>query len=114
MEPMSVNVTEMLQRLSNRVDTFSIELSQLRDNVHGFKHFEGRVNRSRKTENYLRGEHLRSEGTREVPNLLPNDVKPSKIKSIATTNINEMRNWFRHARGYLRYHKVNPKEHRGV
>jgi hypothetical protein len=29
MEPVSVNVTEMLQRLSNRADTFSIEPSLL-------------------------------------------------------------------------------------
>jgi hypothetical protein len=42
MEPMSVHVTDMLQRLSNRVDTFSIELSQMRDHVdNGFRHFEG-------------------------------------------------------------------------
>jgi hypothetical protein len=49
MEPMSVHVTEMLQHLSNRVDTyFSIELSQLLDHVdNGFRHFEGRVNISR-------------------------------------------------------------------
>jgi hypothetical protein len=54
MAPMSVHVTEMLQRLSNRVDTFSIELSQVRDNVdNGFIHFEGRVNKSRETENLL-------------------------------------------------------------
>jgi hypothetical protein len=55
MEPMSVHVTEMLQRLSNRVDTFSTELSQLlRDHVDdGFIHFEGRVNISRETENFL-------------------------------------------------------------
>jgi len=115
MEPMSVHVTEMLQRLSNRVDTFSTELSQLRDHVdNGFRHFEGRVNRSRETENFLRGEQLRSERTREMPSMMPNDVKPAKIKSIATTNIDELRNWFRHARGYLRYHSVNPEEQRGV
>ena len=101
----------MLQRLSNRVDTFSIELSQLRDHVdNGFGHFEGRVNRSRETENFLRGEQLRSERTREMPN----DVKAAKIKSIATTNIEELRNWFRHARVYLRYHNVNPEEQKGV
>jgi hypothetical protein len=48
MEPMSVHVTEILHRLSSRVDTFSIELSQLRDHVdNGLRHFEGRVNRSR-------------------------------------------------------------------
>jgi hypothetical protein len=48
MEPMSVNVAEMLRRLSERVDTFSIELSKLRDHVDdGFRHFEGRVNTSR-------------------------------------------------------------------
>jgi hypothetical protein len=41
MEPTSVNVTEMLQRLSIRVDTFSIELSQLLDHVDsGFKIFK--------------------------------------------------------------------------
>jgi hypothetical protein len=39
---------------------------------------------------------------------MPNDVKLAKIKSIATTNIDELRNWFRHARGYLPYHRVNP------
>jgi hypothetical protein len=51
MEPMSVHITEMLQRLSDRVDTFSIELFQLRDHVdNGFKHFEGRVNTSRERE----------------------------------------------------------------
>jgi hypothetical protein len=115
MEPMSVHVTEMLQRPSNRIDTFSIELSQLRDHVdNGFGHFEGRVNRSRGTENFFRGEQLRSERTGEMPNMMPNDVKPAKIKSIATTNIDELRNWFRHARGYLRYHNVNHEEQRGV
>jgi hypothetical protein len=47
MEPSSVHVTEMLQRLTNRDDIFSMELSQLRDHVdNGFIHFEGRVNRS--------------------------------------------------------------------
>jgi hypothetical protein len=67
MEPMSVHITEMLQRLSNRVDTFSIELSQLRDYVdNGFIHFEGRVNNSRETENFLRGEQLRSEDARDA------------------------------------------------
>jgi hypothetical protein len=115
MEPMSIHVTEMLQRLSNRVDTFSIELSQLRDHVdNGFRHFEGRVNISRQTENFLRGEQLISERTREMPNMMPSNVKPSKIKSIATTNIDELRNLFRHARGYLRYHNVNLEEQRGV
>jgi hypothetical protein len=50
-----------------------------------------------------------------MPSMMPNDVKPSaKIKSIATTNIDELRNWFRHARGYLRYHNVIPEELRGV
>jgi hypothetical protein len=98
MEPMSVHVTEMLQRLSNRVDTFSIELSQLRDHVdNGFKHFEGRVNGSRETENFLRGEQLRSERTREMPSMMPNDVKQAKMKSTATANIDELRNRFRHA-----------------
>jgi hypothetical protein len=115
MEPMSVHITEMLQRLSNRVDTFSIELSQLRDHVdNGFRHFEGRVNRSRETENFLRGEQLRSGRTREMPSMMPNDVKQAKIKSISTTNIDVLRNWFRHARGYLRYHNLNPEEQRGV
>jgi hypothetical protein len=47
-------------------------------------------------------------------NLMHNDVKPAKIKSIATGNINELRNWFRHARGHLRYHNVNLEEHRGM
>jgi hypothetical protein len=93
MEHMLMNVTEMLQRLSNRVASFSIELSQLRDHVdNGFKHFEGLVNRSRETEKFLRGEQLRSERTREMPNLMLNDVKPTKMKSITTTNIDELRN----------------------
>jgi hypothetical protein len=62
----------MLQRLSNRVDTFSIELSQLRDHVdNGFTHFEGRANISRETENFLRREQLRSERTREMPSMMP-------------------------------------------
>jgi hypothetical protein len=46
--------------------------------------------------------------------MMPNDVKPAKIKSIATTNIDELRNRFRHARGYLRYHNIIPEEQRGV
>jgi hypothetical protein len=93
MKPMSVHVTEILQRLSNRVDTFSIELSQLRDHVdNGFRNFEGLVYKSRETENFLRGQQLRSERTREMPSMMPNDVKPAKIKSIATTNIDERRN----------------------
>jgi hypothetical protein len=49
-----------------------------------------------------------------MPSMMPNDVKTVKIKSIATTNIDELRNWFRHAREYLLYHNVNPEEHRGV
>jgi hypothetical protein len=54
MEPMLVHVTEILQRLSNRVDTFSIELCQVRDHVdNGFIHFEGRDNKSRETEKFL-------------------------------------------------------------
>jgi hypothetical protein len=113
MEPMSIKITELLHRLSNRVYTFSIELSQLRDHVdNGFRHFEGRVNNRRETGNSLRGEQLGSERTREMPNLMPNDVKPAKSKSIATTNIDELRNWFRHARGCLRYHNVDPKRQR--
>jgi hypothetical protein len=105
MEPMSVHVTEMLQRLSNRIDTSSIELSQLRDHVdNGFRHFEGRVNRSRETENFLREEQVRSERTREMMNMMPNDVKPAKIKSNATTKIDELRNKFQHVREFLRYH----------
>jgi hypothetical protein len=47
-----------------------------------------------------------------MPNLMHDDVKPAKIKIIATTNIDELRKWFRHPRGYLRYHNVNPEEHR--
>jgi hypothetical protein len=93
MEYMLMNVTEMLQRLSNRVAGFSIELSQLRDHVdNGFKHFKGRVNISRETEKFLRGEQLGPERTREMPNLMLNDVKPTKMKSITTTNIDELRN----------------------
>jgi hypothetical protein len=49
-----------------------------------------------------------------MPNMMPNDFKPAKIKSIATTKIDGLRSWFRHARGYLRYHIVNPEEQRGV
>jgi hypothetical protein len=115
MKPMLVNVTEMLQRLSNKVDNFWIDLSQLRDHVdNNIRHFEGRVNRSRETENFLRGVQVRLERTREMPNLMPNDVKPIKVKSIASTNIDELKNWFRHAQGYLRYHNVNLEEQRRV
>jgi hypothetical protein len=42
-------------------------------------------------------------------NLMPNDVKPTGIKSIATADIDELRNYFRHSRGYLRYHNVKRK-----
>jgi hypothetical protein len=113
MEPMPVHVTEMLQRLSNRVDTFSIDLSQMRDHVdNGFRHFEGRVNRSRETENFLRGEQLRLERTREMPSMMPKYVKQAKIKSTATTNIDELRNYVRHSRGYLRYHRRPPAAQR--
>jgi hypothetical protein len=46
---------------------------------------------------------------------MPNDVKTTKIKSIVTTNIDELLGyWFQHARGYLRYHIVNHEEQRGV
>jgi hypothetical protein len=57
---------------------------------------------------------LRSERTREMPNMVPNDVKPSKIKSIAATNIDAVRNLFRYARGYLLYHNVDHEEQKGV
>jgi hypothetical protein len=49
-----------------------------------------------------------------MPNLMPNDVKPAKIKSIAMTDIDELRKWFRHARGCLQYHNVKPEEQRGL
>jgi hypothetical protein len=49
-----------------------------------------------------------------MPSMMPNVVKLAKIKSIATTNIDELKNWFRHARGYLWYHSVNLEEQRGV
>jgi hypothetical protein len=45
---------------------------------------------------------------------MPNDVKLAKIKSIATTNIDELRNLFLRARGYLRYRSVNHEEQRGM
>jgi hypothetical protein len=83
-EAMSVNVTEMLQRLSTRVDTFLLSYINLRDHVdNDFRHFEGRVNKIRETGNFLSIEQMTSERTREMPNLLmPNDIKPTKIKSI--------------------------------
>jgi hypothetical protein len=95
MEPMLVNVTEMLQRLSNQVNNVSIEQSQLRDHVDkGFRHFEGRADIIRETENFLIGEQLRSQRTSEMPSHMPNDVNPTNTKSIATTSIDELRNWF--------------------
>jgi hypothetical protein len=49
-----------------------------------------------------------------MPTLMPKDVKPTEMKSIATINIGELIiNWFGHAR-YVRCCNVNPKENRGV
>jgi hypothetical protein len=46
MEHALTNITDMLQRLSNGVDIFAIELSQVRDHVdNDFMHCEGRVNK---------------------------------------------------------------------
>jgi hypothetical protein len=82
MEPALTNFTEMLQRLSNRVDSFAIERSQVCDHVdNGFIHFERRVNRSQETENFLRGEQLREERTREMPNMMPNEVSKPRSRA---------------------------------
>jgi len=49
-----------------------------------------------------------------MPNLMPSEVKPAKMDKIASTNTDDIRSWFRHARGYLKYSNVSPDEERSV
>ena len=72
-----------------------------------------RINRSRMAETDLRAE-LRSERTFNMPELMPKDVKPARVQNISSTNIDDLRNWYRHARGYLKYYNVDPEESRSV
>lgn len=115
----------LLQRLSDQVEHMSMEQARLQAATtqelrrldeyarQGFAHFDDRVNRSRAAEQEMR-DRLRSVRTNDMPGLMPSDVKPAKIKELSTTTIDEIRNWFRHARGYLKYHNVNPEEPRSV
>eukprot|EP00873_Tetraselmis_striata_P024235 jgi/Tetstr1/444499/TSEL_032378.t1 len=130
-QPTLVTMMSMLQRLADRVETMSTEQARMQDVAQattaataeirrldeyvrqGFSHFDDRVNRSRVVEQQMR-DQLRSARTSDMPGLMPSDVKPAKIEKLSTTNIDELRNWFRHARGYLKYHNVNPEEPRSV
>eukprot|EP00873_Tetraselmis_striata_P043987 jgi/Tetstr1/464251/TSEL_009056.t1 len=130
-QPTLANMMSMLQRLADRVETMSTEQVKMQEVAKAttaataeirrldeyvrqdFSHFDDRVNRSRVVEQQMR-DQLRSARTSDMPGLMPSDVKPSKIEKLSTTNIDELRNWFRHARGYLKYHNVNPEEPRSV
>eukprot|EP00873_Tetraselmis_striata_P021239 jgi/Tetstr1/441503/TSEL_029734.t1 len=130
-QPTLATMMSMLQRLADRVETMSTEQARMQDVEQattaataeirrldeyvrqGFSHFDDRVNRSRVVEQQMR-DQLRSARTSDMPGLMPSDVKPAKIEKLSTTNIDELRNWFRHARGYLKYHNVNPEEPRSV
>eukprot|EP00873_Tetraselmis_striata_P018889 jgi/Tetstr1/439153/TSEL_027605.t1 len=130
-QPTLANMMSMLQRLADRVETMSTEQAKMQDVAQattaataeirrldeyvrqGFSHFDDRVNRSRVVEQQMR-DQLRSARTSDMPGLMPSDVKPAKIEKLSTTNIDELRNWFRHARGYLKYHNINPEEPRSV
>eukprot|EP00873_Tetraselmis_striata_P038470 jgi/Tetstr1/458734/TSEL_045123.t1 len=130
-QPTLATMMSMLQRLADRVETMSTEQAKMQDVAQattaamaeirrldeyvrqGFSHFDDRVNRSRVVERQMR-DQLRSARTSDMPGLMPSDVKPAKIEKLSTTNIDELRNWFRHARGYLKYHNVNPEEPRSV
>eukprot|EP00873_Tetraselmis_striata_P017204 jgi/Tetstr1/437468/TSEL_026147.t1 len=130
-QPTLATMMSMLQRLADRVETMSTEQAKMQDVAQattaataeirrldeyvrqGFSHFDDRVNRSRVVEQQMR-DQLRSARTSDMPGLMPSDVKPAKIEKLPTTNIDELRKWFRHARGYLKYHNVNPEEPRSV
>eukprot|EP00873_Tetraselmis_striata_P003425 jgi/Tetstr1/423689/TSEL_014323.t1 len=103
-----------MQEVAQATTAATAEIRRLDEYVRqGFSHFDDRVNRSRVVEQQMR-DQLRSARTSDMPGLMPSDVKPAKIEKLSTTNIDELRNWFRHARGYLKYHNVNPEEPRSV
>eukprot|EP00873_Tetraselmis_striata_P038560 jgi/Tetstr1/458824/TSEL_045208.t2 len=130
-QPTLATMMSMLQRLADRVETMSTEQAKMQEVAQattaataeirrldeyvrqGFSHFDDRVNRSRVVEQQMR-DQLRFARTSDMPGLMPSDVKPAKIEKLSTTNIDELRNWFRHAQGYLKYHNVNPEEPRSV
>eukprot|EP00873_Tetraselmis_striata_P013178 jgi/Tetstr1/433442/TSEL_022716.t1 len=119
----------MLQGLADRIENMSTEQAKMQEVAQattaataeirrldeyvqqGFSHFDDRVNRSRVVEQQMR-DHICSARTSDMPGLMPSDVKPTKIEKLSTTNIDEIRNWFRHARGRLKYHNVNSEEPR--
>lgn len=111
---MNEDVLAELRRMSDRVEKLSTEYQGLHEYVmKGFSHFEARINRSREAEKEMKTE-LRSKQTSDMPGLMPSDVKPAKIERLSSTNVDEIRNWFRHARGYLKFYTVNPEEPRSV
>lgn len=113
-QPTSSELTAEVIRISRLVQDLTVGFTELRGYVErGFRHTEERINRSRAAENEIRTE-LQSDRTTSMPDLMPRDVKPSKVPNISSTVTDDLRNWFRHARGYLKYYGVNPEESRSV
>lgn len=116
-DPDAVNFSLMLsefRRLSDRVESIARETGGLRQFVNeGFRHMDERVNRSREAEREI-SDRLRSVPTRDMPGLMPKEIKPAKMATLMSTNIDEIRNWFRRARGHLKSYHIDPNEPRSV
>lgn len=100
-----------LQQENETLKDKQVEMQRLVDQ--GFAHFDGRVNRSRAAEMELR-DRLRSTDTRGMPALMPSDLKAAKIQNLSSTDVDKIRNWFRHARGHLKFYNIDPEEQRSV
>lgn len=108
------DVISEVTRIAGTLRGLTTGMVELRTHVNqGFRHMDERINRSRMAETDIRAE-LRLERTFSMPEMMPKDVKPAKVQNIASTNIDDLRNWYRHARGYLKYYNVDPEEPRSV
>lgn len=105
---------EILRRLTDFESSIRREITELTNRTATeFKNVHERIHRSRETERRL-DSTFRSTTTTSMPAPMPSDVKPAKMKTLDSTSTTEIRNWFRHARGYLKYYGVDPNEPRSV
>jgi hypothetical protein len=117
-EPTTIlrQIVERLEVLEESMDTRIGRLEQTvarnhEEDGHAIARVNERVRRSRQTKTPLYNDTRRTSGVPGMPNLMPSEVKPAKMDKIASTNTDDTRSLFRHARGYI---NVSPDEERSV
>ena len=109
-------LTRVIAELRDEIGTVAKDSRKLREDCRvEFDRVNDRINRSRQNERDLANEQRRSASrSTAMPGLMPTDVKTAKMKNFSSTKIDEIRDYFRHARGHLKYHNVDPEEPRSV